>query len=361
MAKQTDFSHPKILRGTQLTSYDVRVLFIVLPYYFILAGLIWGREYVTDADIFFTTTAIILGIWPVSWFIHSKTGYIIRSWWPEVNQTTQRVLLTLVFFIPITIFINYLILLFCCNAAGRPYMPEKFASISVAGILLNIIATAVFESTYLLNKWKTSLIEAEKSKKAYVQSELDNLKSQVNPHFLFNSLNSLSALISEDPQKAEHFLYEMCRVYRYLLQNNEHELTTLNVELAFLKSYFYLLKTRYEAAIQLDVNIAEQYHNHLLPPFTLQMLVENAVKHNTVLETNPLIINLFINENEELVVRNNWQPKPVSVQSNKIGLKNIQRKYQLLSQQVVSVVPDDRHFTVSLPLINSPTHENHYH
>ncbi|RPE08933.1 hypothetical protein EGT74_18110 [Chitinophaga lutea] len=361
MTKQTDPGNLKAPRGNQLTGYDVRVLFIVLPYYFILAGLIWGREYVTDTRIFFTTTVVILIVWPLSWFVHSKAGYIIRSHYPEVNQTTRRVLLTLAVFIPITIFINYLILLFCCHAAGRPYMPGKFGGISVAGIVLNILATAVFEATYLLKKWKTSLVEAEKSKKASLQSELDNLKSQVNPHFLFNSLNSLSALISEDQQKAERFLYEMCRVYRYLLQNNEHELTTLGVELTFLKSYFYLLKTRYEAAIQLDINIPERYHNRLLPPFTLQMLVENAVKHNIIIESNPLIIDLFINGNSELVVRNNQQAKPVSVQSNRIGLKNIQRKYQLLSQQIVTVVPDERYFTVTLPLINPATHESDYH
>lgn len=361
MAKQTAFSFTNAVSSNRLTRYDVSVLLIVLPYYFILAALIWGKAYVTDPGIFLTTTAIILGVWPASWFIHSKAGYIIRSYLPEVNQTTRRVLVTLAVFIPITILINYLILLMCCSAAGKPYMPEKFASITLAGIILNIIATAVFEATYLLKKWKSSLIEAEKSKKASLQSELDNLKSQVNPHFLFNSLNSLSALISEDQQKAEDFLYEMCRVYRYLLQNNEHELTAVHVEVAFLKSYFYLLKTRYEAAIQLDINIPQQYSNYQIPPFTLQMLIENAVKHNVIMETNPLIIQVYTNDNEELVVRNNQQAKSVSVQSNKIGLQNIQRKYQLLSQRSVTIVPGDQYFTVTLPLINPVTYESNYH
>ena len=358
MAKQTVFSLTNALRGNKLTRYDVSVLFIVLPYYFIIAMLIWGKEYVTNPGVFLTTTAIILGVWPASWFIHSKAGYIIRSFFPEVYQTSPRVLVTLAIFIPITIFINYLILVMCCSAAGRPYMPEKFGSISLAGIVLNIIATAVFEGTYLLKKWKASLIEAEKSKKASLQSELDNLKSQVNPHFLFNSLNSLSALISEDQQKAEEFLYEMCKVYRYLLQNNEHELTAIHVEAAFLKSYYYLLKTRYESAIQLDIDIPDQYSNYQIPPFTLQMLVENAVKHNVIMESNPLIIQVYTNDNEELVVRNNQQAKSVSVQSNKIGLKNIQRKYQLLSQRSVAIEPGDQYFTVTLPLINPATYES---
>lgn len=356
--------HPTIisyLKESKLTYNDVRVLFLVLPYYFVLAIIIWGKAYLSNPNIFWSTTAVMLLIWIFSWYIHTKAGYIIRTYLPEISQTTRRVFITLSVFIPITVFINYLVLLSCCKLANVPYKFEKFIEMSIAGFILNILATAVFESTYLLKKWKISFIEAEDLKKAYLQSELDNLKSQVNPHFLFNSLNCLSALITEDAEKAEKFLREMSKVYRYLLQNNEQELTPVEIEVSFVRSYAHLLKTRYESAIQLNINIADKFLEYLIPPLTLQMLIENAVKHNTLVEAMPLVIDLYINEAEQLVVSNNLQPKAGTIESNKIGLKNIQKKYQLLVQQELIVEEKNGLFTVLLPLIKPAKYEDCYH
>ncbi|WP_291919753.1 histidine kinase [Chitinophaga sp.] len=349
------------LLKNKLTNNDVRVLFIVLPYYFVLGFIIWGKTYIYDLHIFLITIMVTLVIWPSSWYIHSNVGYVIRSFFPEISQTTRRVLVTLAVFIPITIFINYLVLLLCCELAGVPYKSDKFMEMTIAGLILNMLATAVFESTFLLKRWKTSVLEAEDLKKAYLQSELDNLKSQVNPHFLFNSLNSLSALITEDAEKAEQFLREMSRVYRYLLQNNERELTPVEVELTFVRSYYHLLKTRYESAIQLDIHISDEYLDYLIPPLTLQMLIENAVKHNTLMETHPLIIELYSDQDGQLVVSNNLQPKAGVIESNKIGLKNIQKKYQLLVQQELIIDISDRLFTVKLPLIKPAKYEDSHH
>jgi two-component system, LytTR family, sensor kinase len=288
--------------------------------------------------------------------VHTIVGFKVRREYPEIKQTANRVVLSLFLFLQITLLQNASVAFLL---SVIPYLhftltKEIIQSVVIAGVVLNIVATSSFEATYLVNKWKTSLIETEEFKKAYLQSELDNLKNQVNPHFLFNSINSLSSLISEDTAKAEKFLSEMSKVYRYLLQNNEQELTPLRVELEFITSYYHMLKTRYEDGIFMDVYIDAKYHRYLIPPLTLQMLIENAVKHNVILDKSPLYIKLIIDDNKEhLKVQNNIQKKTTAVESNKIGLKNIKAKYRLLNQDEVTVEEKDNLFTVTIPLVKT--------
>lgn len=139
------------------------------------------------------------------------------------------------------------------------------------------------EAVYHFNRLLKSEKEAEALKKENLQTQLESLKQQVNPHFLFNSLNTLSYLIGEDTEKAEDFLNELCKVYRYLLRSNEHELTDLKTELQFIRSYFHLLKTRYGDNLRLTVAIEPPYETYLLPSLTLQLLIENAVKQMSLI------------------------------------------------------------------------------
>ncbi|GAB3700593.1 histidine kinase [Spirosoma flavus] len=178
------------------------------------------------------------------------------------------------------------------------------------------------------------------------------LQAQLNPHFLFNSLNTLSSLIASEPIKAERFVDEMSSVYRYLLRTNDHELTALQTELAFIDSYYHLLKTRYGAGIDLIKNIGESFLHYKLPPLTLQLLVENAVKHNIVSAEQPLQIQLVTTEDGCLIVSNTLQRKAANrVNSTQKGLLNILSKYQLLGQQMPKVEETADKFVVTLPLI----------
>ena len=179
----------------------------------------------------------------------------------------------------------------------------------------------------------------------------------MNPHFLFNSLNSLSSLIATDPEKAEEFVEEMSRVYRYLLRSNEEQLTSLQREVEFIESYNLLLKTRFGTGFQLVIKVEESKKEYLLPPMTLQLLIENAVKHNIVDPDKPLIVQLFT-KNEKLVISNNLQKKNKPVASNKIGLNNIIAKYKLLNHPYVEVHETPDAFTVVLPLIKHYNHGN---
>jgi len=173
----------------------------------------------------------------------------------------------------------------------------------------------------------------------------------VNPHFLFNSLNSLSSLINEDPEKAEKFLDEMSKVYRYLLRTNEEGLTTLESEMQFIQSYFHMLKTRYGEGLDMETNIDDHYMNYQIPPLTLQMLVENAVKHNMIMKNNPLKILIMTTNSGKLIVSNNLQRKDRMVSSNRVGLTNIVNKYRLMKKEEISVRDDGKEFAVVVPLI----------
>ncbi|MFD1142879.1 sensor histidine kinase [Larkinella insperata] len=180
------------------------------------------------------------------------------------------------------------------------------------------------------------------------------LQSQVNPHFLFNGLNTLSSLIDESPGQASKFVDELSNVYRYLLRSNENELVTLSDELRFIRSYFHLLQTRFGTSVDLQVSVTEEYQKALLPPLTLQLLVENAVKHNVVLPDQPLRIRIRTSSQDLLIVENNLQRKNLRIESNGVGLSNIDTKYRLLNQPTPLVGEADGWFQVILVLINLP-------
>ncbi|MES2850063.1 MAG: histidine kinase, partial [Bacteroidota bacterium] len=221
----------------------------------------------------------------------------------------------------------------------------------LAGFVADVIGIAFNEGIYTFSKWKENIQEAEQLKKANLQTQFDSLKNQVNPHFLFNSINILSSLIHEDKERAEKFIDEMSRVYRYLLRNNEDELVPLSAELRFIESYGHLLTTRYGNGFEIRVTVDEQFTNHLLPPLTLQLLVENAVKHNAVLKDKPLLVEITTDVNGWLTVKNNLQKKNTPVDSSKIGLNNIREKYLLLGQPEVIIEETPGAFIISLPLI----------
>jgi two-component system, LytTR family, sensor kinase len=216
---------------------------------------------------------------------------------------------------------------------------------------ITLIAMIIWEGDYVFQQWKESLNENEKYARLGLQSEFDILKSQVNPHFLFNCFNTLSALITEDKQQAEVFLNELSKVYRYLLRNNEDGMSTVKNEIQFIRSYFQLLKTRHGEAVQMQLDIDKRYDEYLLPSLSLQLLVENAVKHNSLSKNYPLNIEVFTTVGNKLIVNNNIQQRAQKAPSGQVGLKNIRMKYELLNQQGFQVMNDGRNFTAVLPLI----------
>ncbi|GAB3717055.1 hypothetical protein GCM10027592_58850 [Spirosoma flavus] len=198
-------------------------------------------------------------------------------------------------------------------------------------------------------------LEAELARQRLEQEKTDvqlrALQAQVNPHFLFNSLNSLSALIEDDPPRAGQFVDELSVVYRYLLKANDQQLTTLANELAFIQAYYHLLKTRYGTSLTLNVAVDPDVNAYLLPPLSLQLLVENAVKHNVVSASRPLFVDIYTDADGQLIVRNNLQRKKTRVLSNGVGLTAIIHQYHQLRQPAPEISEAEGQFSIRLPLI----------
>ncbi|HRD56686.1 MAG TPA: histidine kinase [Ferruginibacter sp.] len=211
------------------------------------------------------------------------------------------------------------------------YSEKAFVWNFIVLSVLSIFRTFLLEGVNSYNEWKRNNTETEKLNVSYNQSRLNALKSQVNPHFLFNCLNTLSSLIQEDEEKAEMFLNEMSKVYRYMLRNDEETLVPLEVELGFIKSYHHLLKARYGDGLQLHIDIPDKELSMQIAPHSLQVIIENAFTQNIVSKALPLSIAVFIDPNGKLIVQNNVQPKTVTdAMDFEAGLDNLVKKYELL-------------------------------
>ena len=222
---------------------------------------------------------------------------------------------------------------------------------------ITVVATTIFNSRKFLLEWRRSAIEAERLKSEYLASQYQSLKDQVNPHFLFNSLNTLTYLVYEDQDQAAQFIKKLSEVYRYVLDTREREVVALNEELAFTQSYIFLQKIRFEESLQVHLAVSD-VSLYRLPPLALQMLLENAVKHNELSEEHPLQITISTEGNARLIVKNNVQPKEIREASSGIGLDNIRARYAYLTEEEVMVTNDGQHFTVKLPLLRTehPAH-----
>lgn len=195
--------------------------------------------------------------------------------------------------------------------------------------------------------------EVENYKRISGQAQLQSLKNQVNPHFLFNNLSVLSALIPTDAAASVEFVRQFSRVYRYVLKSHEKELVTLDEELSFVDSYLFLLRTRFDSGLNVSISVPDQSRKAYILPVSIQMLVENAVKHNIVARGKPLHIDISVSEGQSITVRNNLQPKPVEEsESTQLGLSNINKRYQFLGSSGIVINQSAEAFSVTLPLIS---------
>lgn len=194
--------------------------------------------------------------------------------------------------------------------------------------------------------------QAERLQREFAQVRLQALKSQVNPHFLFNSLSVLSSLVHVNAELSERFIQHLAKAYRYILEQKEAGLVSLREELDFLDAYFFLLQIRFDRKIQLQKAVASEAEDRLLPPLTLQLLVENAVKHNKMSEQEPLVISLRA-DGDSLVLENNVRRRQQKEASTGVGLENIRKRYAMITERKPAVTQSDESFRVQIPLLNS--------
>ena len=224
---------------------------------------------------------------------------------------------------------------------------NKFVVFFFRGMLFNLFNAIHAAHIRQMKDHEQSMIELEHLKQANLQANLSGLKAQLSPHFLFNTFNTLSSLTGE--QLVKDYVDQMANVYRYLLDHHKHDLVELKRELDFTKSYLYIMQTRLESALEVSVLIEAGCITRPIPPLTLQLLVENAIRHNIASASRPLRISIRTQDGF-LVVTNNVQPKTSMQKTSGIGLTNVNERYMLLLGREIRIAMDGHFFTVKLPL-----------
>ncbi len=228
-------------------------------------------------------------------------------------------------------------------------LPMKLAF--TYGTRINLFLHILNAVLFYIDQYKNKQLEAEELKRISSQAQLEAIKNQINPHFLFNNLNVLSTLVMQESPDANKFIEEFSKVYRHVLDARQQELILLRSELEFINPYIFLLQKRFPESIFIDINIREEYLSYLIIPVALQMLVENAIKHNIASRQKPLHIALSVDGKKRLTVMNNLQPKIVEDGSTQIGLQNISKRYELVTGKTIEIEKTSDFFIVSLPLM----------
>jgi Histidine kinase len=219
-------------------------------------------------------------------------------------------------------------------------------------IIISLLYNAIYSSEYFFKKWKNGLVETEELKRQNLIAQYESLKELINPHFLFNSLNTLIGLISEDKKVAIQYGEYFAKVYRYLLDHRDDKVVALIDELDIIKKLIFLFKARYGNSFDVKVNIPQNLNTKLIAPLTLQMLLENATKHNIISKEYPLKLEITCEGYEYLVVMNNIQKKNRIGETTKLGLDTIKKRYQFISKKEVVVTETNDLFIVKIPLID---------
>ena len=218
------------------------------------------------------------------------------------------------------------------------------------GLWITLTIVIIFHFIYYYNKYQQNRIKEQKVIAGTASAKFDALKNQLDPHFLFNSLNVLTSLIEENPENAQKFTTSLSKVYRYVLEQKNKELVFVDEELAFAKTYMSLLKMRFEDSIIFDIPDKANNPESKVVPLSLQLLLENAVKHNTVTATKPLHIKIY-EDGDSLVVENNLQPKQIVKKSSGVGLNNIMQRYDLLTDKKIHITKEANRFAVTIPML----------
>tara|TARA_B110001452_G_scaffold248786_1_gene235800 strand:+ start:965 stop:2320 length:1356 start_codon:yes stop_codon:yes gene_type:complete len=277
--------------------------------------------------------------------------------WDWIEHTNTRIwagiVTTVLYTVPVVLLIDYVNFIVISGHNIDRFFSGRYLWQHVFYIILSFGVSAFIHARGFMIQWKNSVKQESTKQEIVAKTEtakFESLKNQLDPHFLFNSLNVLTSLIGENPQQAERFTTKLSKVYRYVLEQRNKDLVPIEEELKFAKTYMELLGMRFEEAVQF--NIPDNISNNELKivPLSLQLLLENAVKHNVVSTSKPLTINIY-EEGSYLIITNNVNPKEAIGKSTKIGLQNIADRYGLITEKGVKIENNNKTFKVSLPLL----------
>jgi two-component system, LytTR family, sensor kinase len=297
-----------------------------------------------------TVTWISLIMLIVFWETLRAINHLLNKRYPFEKHLTARITLQIICGVMVGFLIRFIVYKW-----GEPHLPFKLDSLFAAATwaIYAFIPTAVnlgFFTVYFIDRWKDSIVYAERLEKEKSQVQFDNLKNQLNPHFLFNALTSLNTLIFDNQQLASEFLQQLSKVYRYLLQNKDKNFVLLQTELDFISNYVKLLETRFEGSLKINFDIPTMAKEKAVVPVTLQILIENAIKHNIIDAAKPLLIEVTT-IGDYLVISNSLQKRKNVETSNKQGLENLKSLYRFLTDRPVLIEPTEDRFFVKVPLL----------
>lgn len=341
--------------------YGIRLGVSVLIYLFFRITAVQTPEEITTYNLgsvilSVLTVAVVLIVWEVCDLL---TNYFVKKYPIEIvsyKRMIQFFTIIMVFTFPLVVlyiyFENYYIKVWLqyieeSNISVR-FWSETTKAFVITGLVIGFKVFGLYMN-------HSAQVERDKARmqKELLRSKYESLKNQLNPHFLFNSYSVLSTLIHQDPELASDFLNQLSKMYRYILENKENEMVSLEKEFKFLESYMFLLKTRHEEGIMLENRVALDTTRYFVPTLALQMLIENAVKHNTFSAEQPLLIKIFNEGEDYLVVSNEIRKKGGTVSSTRVGLENICKRYNIHSKKQVVVNNSNNFFIVKLPILPS--------
>ncbi|MCM4151117.1 hypothetical protein DHD05_05885 [Arenibacter sp. N53] len=344
------------IRLPQYNSLDNQVMLLVSPIFaFLLNCINFGSQYFSSPGYFLFAT-IVSFVWFCLDFVScGAIAVIFKKRFPLETEVPKRLsLMIIIFLITTGLFLGALFNIF----ESIPYFNYRFNENAFAWSylalgIMNIFLTFLMEGISRYEEWQKNQKETDRLNQAYKQSQLQGLKSQVNPHFLFNSLNCLSCLIQEDEERAEKFLDEMSKVYRYMLRNDDEPLVSVQTELKFVDSYRHLLKARFGDGLQLNIDVADADKIKLLAPLTLQVIIENSFAKNKLCKSEPLSISIRSKGIGILEIENNIQPKLITDSMDfEADLDNLINKYELFARPISIDKTSDTNRVIKIPLIN---------
>ncbi len=306
------------------------------------------REFTPDFARFFIETGISFIVALVMFIMNY---FILKPTDRHSHVTAVRIVLAIVLTIILVSILNHGLYsvssIFDTRPPGRGRRNEfEFMNFYVSALVVGcvLIIRLVFQKQGIK-------LEYEELKREALQRQYESLKNQISPHFLFNSLTALKVLIQDAPDKAQNYVNSLSKALRYTLQSNEKQLVTLQEEMEFMNSYIYLIRMRYDTNLIVNYEIKETFRLYMLPPLTIQTLVENAIKHNEISKRRPLIIDIETTGNESLIVRNNIQKKYTEEAGTGLGLANLSKQFGILIGKDIVITKTDELFIVEIPLV----------
>lgn len=288
-----------------------------------------------------------------NWFIIRPVIILLRKKYPSFKDDLKRLTLLFLAIVSTVLLVDFLGNSLISFIFQQSYNHNTSPKVLLPIIIISAMTMAIYEAVYYHTRLKKSIQEEEQSKQAIVQAQLDALRNQAQPHFFFNTLNTLRDIIDQNPKEdAKEFVDKLSDMYRFLLEAGNANLIPLRDELKFARAYIHIQSERFGDNLKLNWNIPEASLDTLIVPMSLQLLLENAIKHNVISKAKPLEVHIHIKDNY-VVVDNRIQVKSTQLPSTKVGLKNIEKRYTLITDKSVEIVNNGDRFSVSLPLLKT--------